>query len=126
MFTILSGSALATIALPMLETHPALPVVGVAKVEHCGVGAEWLAAAPAWVGGLVGGDGLGSEPAVLAIIATLGGGATVGLPLCLAGGAAGGLLATGPRGHQGASGAGRVAVGWAVADPRWHQRSSGS
>jgi len=58
----------------VFEAHPTLPIVGVAKVEHGRVGAEWLAATPAWVGGLVGGDGLGSEPTVRAVVASLGGG----------------------------------------------------
>ncbi len=103
----------------VLEAHPALPVVGVAKVEHRRVGAERLAAAPAWVAGLVGGEQLGSEAAMGGAIATLGGGATAGLPLGLAGGAAAGLLTARSGSHQGASGTGPAGertgakAGWA-------------
>ncbi len=124
MFTILSGSALATIALPMLETHPALPVVGVAKVEHGRVGAERLAAAPAWIQWQVGREELSSEPTMLGAIATLESGATGSLPPGLAGGAPAGLLTTRSGWHQRASGAGRITVGWAAADPGRHQRIS--
>jgi len=112
----------ATITGRVLKAHPAEPVVGVAKVEHGRVRAERLAAAPAQVGWLVDGDGLGSESAVLVAITTLGGSATGGLPLGLAGGAATCLLAAGPRRHDGAGRAGRGSACWATADPGGHHR----
>ena len=90
----------------MFEAHVAEPVIGVAKVKHRRVRAEWQAAPPAWVGGLVDGDSLGTELLMLGAVATLGGGATLPVMLHAAVPASGGGLAARSGGDQLPGGAG--------------------
>jgi hypothetical protein len=48
-----------------------------AEVQLVGIGAERLAASPAWVAGLVDSEQVGAELLVLGAIATLGGGTSL-------------------------------------------------